>query len=1017
VITDNEKPTITCNPNIIDTTSAGDCFKALTLATPITADNCGVLSTTSNAPANLPVGTTSVIWTVTDVDGNTNFCTQTITIVDAQKPSIVCQPDTIITNPIGCIANGITLQLPTTTDNCGIASIVDNYAGTTFNQGVTTITYTVTDVHGNTNTCKQKVYVICKDTIKVTPSGPNNPIIVCPTLVNLGNPDSVTTTTCGTPGGYTASTPDSLGCITYTPTGAYNPYPDTTCIVICSNGVCDTQIVIITPATQLLPDANITNQGVPVNGALSTNDNNITIGTAYKNPKPNAANPSADAPMINADGTYSFVSNTPGSYTFVVPVVLPNGDSLFSTLKITVLPNPSVPNPAPIANPDIVGTPYQTSVIINTLANDAPAPNGAPINVAGTTIDTPPANGTATVNPTTGQIDYLPAQGFSGVDVLTYQIIDGNGKTATATQTIIVKAPNASNITLAADDYNSTSHNTTVYGNVLPNDSDPEGDNQFVVPQSFTFIAGAFALDAGGNYTVTPPTGFSGTLQFPYTIYDDNALIDSANATLYVYVGKPIIGVPDMNVTYVNVPVSGNVSSNDGNLAGASYGAEVANANNPDGTVPFVNPDGTYTFSPTIAGIYNFTIQPCPTCVPIPLKIVVIDSTSDVNPPIVNTDVVTTLQGNNVIISTLSNDGTPNSGDSLNPASVTITQAPKNGTAVIDPLNGNIGYTPNAGFVGIDTLEYNVCNSNIPPQCDKAYQIITVLPINTPNTTNANDDFKVAVQDSITKGSVSLNDNDPEGDAQSTIAFTLNKPGKGTLTMDNAGNYTFTPEPSFVGTVTFPYTVVDDNAESASSTATIYIIYKGIIFTQLGVNSIVLDGKTIGEHNELVWITNQEKNIANFVIQHSTDGLQFKPLGDMPSSNANGTSAGFTTYTYTDLNVAPSNHFYKILALDINGYEQYSNTILLTKAIQDQYLLFPNPAADYVNLDVTLATNTSLRIKMLDASGKVVKIVEAQGVVGQQQIQIDISSLATGLYHIQLWNNNVQTWNTNFRKQ
>ena len=62
-----------------------------------TADNCGVATVindyngTASADDTYPVGTTTVTWTVTDVNGNTNTCTQDVTVVtDNEAPTITC---------------------------------------------------------------------------------------------------------------------------------------------------------------------------------------------------------------------------------------------------------------------------------------------------------------------------------------------------------------------------------------------------------------------------------------------------------------------------------------------------------------------------------------------------------------------------------------------------------------------------------------------------------------------------------------------------------------------------------------------------------------------------------------------------------------------------------------------------------------------------------------------------------------------------------------------------------------
>ena len=49
--------------------------------------------------------------------------------------------------------------MPVTDDNCGVAGVT-NDAPAQFPAGVTTVTWTVTDIHGNTSTCEQLVTVI-----------------------------------------------------------------------------------------------------------------------------------------------------------------------------------------------------------------------------------------------------------------------------------------------------------------------------------------------------------------------------------------------------------------------------------------------------------------------------------------------------------------------------------------------------------------------------------------------------------------------------------------------------------------------------------------------------------------------------------------------------------------------------------------------------------------------------------------------------------------------------------------
>ncbi|HLP11117.1 MAG TPA: GEVED domain-containing protein, partial [Flavobacteriales bacterium] len=163
-VMDAQAPTITCPSNVSVNADAGLCSASgVTLGTPITADNCGVLSTTNDAPATYPLGITTVTWTVTDVNGNVSNCTQTVTVTDNQAPVVsACPADITInaTNP-GCTAIA-TWTPPTGTDNC-LATVTPtstHNSGDAFSAGTTVVTYTFDDGNGNTSTCTFNVTVV-----------------------------------------------------------------------------------------------------------------------------------------------------------------------------------------------------------------------------------------------------------------------------------------------------------------------------------------------------------------------------------------------------------------------------------------------------------------------------------------------------------------------------------------------------------------------------------------------------------------------------------------------------------------------------------------------------------------------------------------------------------------------------------------------------------------------------------------------------------------------------------------
>jgi hypothetical protein len=159
-VVDNQPPKITCPANITVNAAPGQCASNVTFSVTAT-DNCGVQSIVSSPASGyaFPVGTTTVNSTATDIHGNPSTCSFTVTVIDNQPPSITC-PATVTVNADNgrCYATSVSLGTPVTGDNCGVASVVNN-APSQYLVGDTTVTWTVTDVHGLTATCNQTVTV------------------------------------------------------------------------------------------------------------------------------------------------------------------------------------------------------------------------------------------------------------------------------------------------------------------------------------------------------------------------------------------------------------------------------------------------------------------------------------------------------------------------------------------------------------------------------------------------------------------------------------------------------------------------------------------------------------------------------------------------------------------------------------------------------------------------------------------------------------------------------------------
>ncbi|WP_394369723.1 Ig-like domain-containing protein [Edaphocola aurantiacus] len=648
------------------------------------------------------------------------------------------------------------------------------------------------------------------------------------------------------------------------------------------------------------PDFNITYINTPVTGNVATNDD-VPVGSTYGTPvaQPGYTNPGAAIPVMNPNGTYTFVTSVPGEYNFLVPVCY-NSVCNNELLNITVLDN-NKPNP-PVANNDVTETPQNTPVTVPVLGNDKPGTPGTtlpPGNVvvidnnpgAGTT----PAGGTTTINPD-GSISYTPPTGFTGTDTITYKVCD-NGTPSlcdTAMVVVTVNPPGTPNTTTANDDYVTTTPSTSVGGNVLTNDHDAEGNTQTVVAQTTTIPGkGTLTLGSNGAYTFVPVPGFNGPVDFPYAIFDNGSPVASDTATLHILVSKPLDTDPDFNTTYINTPVTGNVSTNDDVPVGSTYGAPVAQPGytNPGTAIPVMNPNGTYTFVTSIPGEYNFLVPVCynSVCTNELLNITVLDNNKP-NPPVANNDVTETPQNTPVTVPVLGNDkpGTP--GTTLPPGNVVVIDnnpgagtTPAGGTTTINP-DGSISYTPPTGFTGTDTITYKICDNGTPSMCDTAQVYVTVNPAGTPNTTTANDDYVTTTPSTSVGGNVLTNDHDAEGNTQTVVAQTTTIPGKGTLTLGSNGAYTFVPVPGFNGPVDFPYAIADNGSPVARDTATLHILVSKPLDTDPDFNTTYINTPVTGNV-----ATNDDVPVGSTYGTPVAQPGYTNPGAAMPVMNPNGT--------------------------------------------------------------------------------------------------------------------------------
>src|SRR6185503_10258957 len=132
-----------------------------TVPTVTATDLCdGPIQATCVPPSGsaLPVGQTMVVCTARNAAGNQATCGFRVTVVDTLPPLVNCPAN--ITAPATSGSGAVVTYVAGASDACGIASFVCSPpSGSTFPLGVTTVTCSVRDTAGNSNSCSFTVTV------------------------------------------------------------------------------------------------------------------------------------------------------------------------------------------------------------------------------------------------------------------------------------------------------------------------------------------------------------------------------------------------------------------------------------------------------------------------------------------------------------------------------------------------------------------------------------------------------------------------------------------------------------------------------------------------------------------------------------------------------------------------------------------------------------------------------------------------------------------------------------------
>ncbi len=158
-------------------------------------------------------------------------------------------------------------------------------------------------------------------------------------------------------------------------------------------------------------------------------------------------------------------------------------------------------------------------------------------------------------------------------------------------------------------------------------------------------------------------------------------------------------------------------------------------------------------------------------------------------------------------------------------------------------------------------------------------------------------------------------------------------------------------------------------------------------------------GKKIAELQkvQLFWATTKEINTKKFIIERSTDGINFSEIANLLPTGTSNSEVKYSTFDNTPVT---GKNYYRLVEVEFSGLRSYSNIIAINFSSTKQDIeVYPNPVKDFavINFNNLPINNNSLYI--FDATGR--QVLAKRNIFGNN-VRLDLSNLNAGMYIVRI---------------
>jgi uncharacterized repeat protein (TIGR01451 family) len=181
----------------------------------------------------------------------------------------------------------------------------------------------------------------------------------------------------------------------------------------------------------------------------------------------------------------------------------------------------------------------------------------------------------------------------------------------------------------------------------------------------------------------------------------------------------------------------------------------------------------------------------------------------------------------------------------------------------------------------------------------------------------------------------------------------------------------------------------------------------GIAFGVLPLDWININVERVDDQNHISWTTADEINVSHFEVEVSTsEEHDFVKIGNVTALNKKEENR----YSFFDTDSEDAGYYYyRIKQVDLDGRSEYSKIVKINvENGRNNMKIYPNPAVENANISIDLISGSKALVSIFDRTGRIVRTYTINKSAENISTIIEIDNLPTGVYTVQLIQNQLE---------